>query len=76
MQNLIFSAFLIFGFSAGAQNTPCGPGVKGAPHIRDGFLPQPAAATVDKTAFVGKNAAVCDYALVRDKVMVFGNARF
>ncbi len=52
MKKLIFSAFLIFGVSAAAEDTPCGPGVKGAPHSNGGGFVA-ATAFVAKTAFVG-----------------------
>ena len=79
MKKLIFSAFLIFGVSAAAEDTPCGPGVKGAPHSNGGGFVA-ATAFVAKTAFVGPKAAVCGYAKVwdnariSDNVEIFGTA--
>ncbi len=68
------SVFLIFGLSAAAEDTPCGPGVKGAPHSNGGGFVA-STAFVAKTAFVGHQAAVCNGAKVYGHAEVGGEAR-
>ena len=74
LKTVLLSAFLIFGLSAAAEDTPCGSGIEGASHPNGGGFVA-ATATVDKTAFVGPQAAVCGQAKVFGNARVSGNAR-
>ncbi len=57
-----------------AWDTPCGPGIKGAPHaFGGGFVA--AAARVTETAFVGPLAAVCGKAHVKGKAQIKDKAK-
>ena len=78
LKTAFLSAFLIFGLSAGAEVTPCGPGIEGALHTNyDGSEGGFVASTVivDKTAFVESDAAVCENARVLGYAQVGGDAR-
>ncbi len=55
---------------------PCGPGVAGAPHSNGGgFVAATAKATVDATAFIGPDAAVCGAPHVTQNARVSGHAK-
>ena len=74
LKTACLSALLIFGFSAAAEDTPCGPGIEGARHTNPdgsegGFVAT--TAVVAKTAFVGPKAKVCGKARVLGDARVF-----
>ena len=73
LKTAFLSAFLIFGLSAAAEDTPCRDGIEGAPHANGGGFVA-ATAQVAKTAFVAKTAAVCGNAHVAGDARVAGKA--